>query len=92
MLSSTQRIVLFIGLKCKQGPNIRKSFEYVVFNSIRSCSKAVLMLICEDIANHTLKCKIFDIKYVAVRSDKCETLPHGTMISLEIVYKGTINW
>lgn len=55
MPSPTQRIVLFMGLKCRHGPNTRMSFGYVVFTSIKSCSKAVLILICEDITNHILK-------------------------------------
>lgn len=64
MLSPTQRIVLFMGLKCRHGPNTRMSFGYVVLNSIKSCSKAVLKLICEDITNHILECKIIRITNV----------------------------
>lgn len=60
----TQRIVLFIGLKCRHGPNIKISFGYVDFTSIKSCSKAVLILICEDITNHVLECKIIRITNV----------------------------
>lgn len=69
MLSLTQRIVLFMGLKCRHGPNIRMSFGYVVFTSIKSCSKAVLILICEDITNHVLECKIIYITNVLYMHD-----------------------
>jgi len=41
------------------------SFGYVVFISIKSCSNAVLMLICEDITNHILKYKII-IMYIDI--------------------------
>lgn len=68
--SPIQRIVLFIGLYCKHGPNTKISFGYVVFTSTRSCSKAVLMLICEDMTSHVLKQEIKQALHIEPYSDR----------------------